>query len=225
MSKTIAFIPARGGSKSIPLKNIKDFCGKPLIYWNLKALQDAKLVDEVYVATDSEKIKNVVVGFGFNKVQVYDRDSQNASDTSSTESVMLEFLEKQNFVVDDIFILVQATSPLTQTSNFENGIRKYKESECDSLLSCVRIKSFFWTETGESFNYNYKKRPRRQDFEGMLMENGAFYINTVDNIKKHKNRLCGRIATYEMPEYTGVDLDEQVDWDVSEVLMKKYILK
>ncbi len=87
----IAFVPLRGGSKSIPLKNIKNFCGKPLAYWNLKALQDSK-VDEIIVATDSDEIKRVVESFSFSKVRIYERDPKNAQDHSSTESVMLEFL-------------------------------------------------------------------------------------------------------------------------------------
>ncbi|MBT4738306.1 MAG: acylneuraminate cytidylyltransferase, partial [Flavobacteriales bacterium] len=81
----IAFVPARGGSKSIPEKNIKYFCGKPLIYWNLHELQKSE-VDEIVVATDSDNIKLVVESFKFSKVKVYDRSSENSQDTSSTES-------------------------------------------------------------------------------------------------------------------------------------------
>ena len=87
----IAFIPARGGSKSIPEKNIKYFCGKPLIYWNLHELQKSE-VDEIVVATDSDNIKLVVESFKFSKVKVYDRNSENSQDTSSTESVMIEYI-------------------------------------------------------------------------------------------------------------------------------------
>ena len=93
----IAFIPARGGSKSIPEKNIKSFCGKPLIYWNLKELQKSE-VDKVIVATDSEKIKSVVNSFGFSKVNVYDRQEENSKDSSSAESVMLEYINSKSLV-------------------------------------------------------------------------------------------------------------------------------
>ena len=113
----IAFIPVRCGSKSIPFKNIKKFCGKPLVYWNLLALQNSKLIDSVYVATDCEEIKSVVSGFSFSKVKVYKRSDKNATDESSTESVMLEFIDKNNFKNNDLFLLVQATSPLTQTED------------------------------------------------------------------------------------------------------------
>ena len=85
----IAFIPVRGGSKSIPLKNIKILNGKPLVYWTLKAACEAECIDKVIVATDSTEIKKTVLNFGFEKAEVYDRKPENATDTASTESVML----------------------------------------------------------------------------------------------------------------------------------------
>jgi N-acylneuraminate cytidylyltransferase len=220
----IAFIPVRCGSKSIPLKNIKPFCGKPLVYWSLKALQDSTNIDLIFVATDCEEIKQVVNAFGFSKVQVYDRQAQNASDKASTESVMLEFISTQNFNQNDTFILVQATSPLTQTKDFDDALKILKKEDANSLLTCVRTKRFFWNSNGTSINYDYKNRPRRQDFDGLLMENGAFYINTVGNIVKDKNRLSGKIAIYEMPEYTAIEIDEEDDWQVAQTLMQKYVL-
>lgn len=220
----IAFIPVRCGSKSIPFKNIKEFCGKPLVYWNLVALQKSINIDTVFVATDCEEIKSIVNDFGFSKVKVYDREPQNANDTASTESVMLEFIGKQKFSDSDLFFLVQATSPLTQTKDFDGALEKLKNENADSLLTCVQTKRFYWNEDGSPINYDYKSRPRRQDFDGMLMENGAFYINSIANIKKEKNRLSGKIAIYEMEEFTSVEIDEEDDWIMKEQLMKKHIL-
>lgn len=220
----IAFIPVRCGSKSIPFKNIKEFCGKPMVYWNLEALQNSTNIDKIFVATDCEEIKSVVNSFGFSKVEVYDRDPQNAVDTASTESVMLEFIGKQNFKANDLFFLVQATSPLTQTKDFDDAIKTLKNQKADSLLSCVRTKRFYWNEDGTPYNYDYKNRPRRQDFDGMLMENGAFYINTIANIKKDQNRLSGKVAIHEMEEFTAVEIDEEDDWLIAEKLMHKHIL-
>ena len=91
----IAFIPARGGSKSIADKNIKFFCGKPLIFWNLSALQQSN-IDEIIVATDSLKIKEIVHSFNFSKVKVYERSAENSQDTSSTEFAMLEYINSTN---------------------------------------------------------------------------------------------------------------------------------
>ena len=221
----IAFIPVRCGSKSIPFKNIKEFCGKPLVYWNLEALQNSINIDKIFVATDCEEIKSVVNSFEFSKVKVYDREAQNAEDTASTESVMLEFINKQNFKHNDLFFLVQATSPLTQTKDFDEAINTLKNQNADSLLTCVRTKRFYWNDDGTPYNYDYKNRPRRQDFDGMMMENGAFYINTIANIKKDQNRLSGKIAIYEMEEFKAIDIDEIDDWIVAEQIMRKYNLK
>lgn len=220
----IAFIPVRGGSKSIPLKNIKPFCGKPLVCWNIEALEDCPFVDEIVVATDSDKIEDVVNSMHCLKATVYRRSSENASDTASTESVMLEYIQHADLKGDTIFMLVQATSPLTQTIHFTEALEKYSKGDFDSMLTCVRNKRFFWSEQGESVNYDYRNRPRRQDFAGMMMENGAFYINTVKNIIESGNRLNGHIGVYEMPEYTATEIDEPDDWYYLEDLMRRHVL-
>ena len=140
----VAFIPVRGGSKSIPLKNIKPFCGKPLVCWNIEALENCSLVDEVVVATDSDRIEEVVRERHYKKTYVYRRSAENASDTASTESVMLEYIGKTNLPENTVFMLVQATSPLTQTEHFEEALQKFFEGEYDSVLTCVRNKRFFY---------------------------------------------------------------------------------
>jgi len=220
----IAFIPARCGSKSIPFKNIKLFCGKPLVYWSLFALQNSKNVDAVYLAADCNEIKQVVNSFNFSKVEVYDRDPNNSTDTATTESVMLEFINSKKFSDEDLFLLVQATSPLMQTTDVDGSISQFKVENCDSLLTCVRTKRFFWNDKNIPINYDYQNRPRRQDFEGLLMENGALYISTVGEIKDCQNRLGGNISIYEMDECTAVELDEDDDWAIAESLMYKNIL-
>ena len=220
----IAFIPVRGGSKSIPLKNIKPFCGKPLVCWNIEALEQCKEVDEIIVATDSDKIEDVVTSRSYRKTKIYRRSAENACDTASTESVMLEYIHYAQLSNDDIFILVQATSPLTETIHFTEALTQYDKGKYDSILTCVRNYRFFWNEDGTSMNYDYKDRPRRQNFSGMLMENGAFYINKVVNILESGNRLSGRIGIYEMPEYTATEIDEPDDWIILENLMRKYVL-
>lgn len=220
----IAFIPVRGGSKSIPLKNIKLFCGKPLVCWNIEALEACDQVDEIIVATDSDKIEETVISQHYRKTKIYRRSAKNACDTASTESVMLEYIQYAYLNNKDIFMLVQATSPLTETVHFDEALTMYKENNYDSILTCVRNYRFFWNENGTSMNYDYMNRPRRQNFSGMLMENGAFYINTVNNIKISGNRLSGNIGIYEMPEYTATEIDEPDDWIILENLMYKHVL-
>ena len=222
--KVLAFVPARCGSQSIKLKNIKLFCGQPLIYWNLLALQEAPSITQIVLATDCDEIQNTARGFGFSKLTVYRRQAANATDTSSTESVMLEYLQKEPQSDETLFMLVQATSPLTITTHFEQALTYMEKQAADSLLTCVRTKRFFWTANGHPVNYDHTHRPRRQDFDGMLMENGAFYITSVASLKAHQNRLSGKVAVYEMPEYTAVEIDEEDDWPVAEAMMKKHVL-
>ena len=222
MAKTVAFIPVRGGSKSIPGKNIRPFCGRPLVYWTARAAQQCPQIDEVIIATDHPEIAATVRTFGFDKLRVYDRQAANAQDNSSTESVLLEYLATGTCNAADTFVLIQATSPLLSAADLTRGLVAFARPGVDSVLSTVRTKRFFWTDGGEPVNYDYRQRPRRQDFDGWQMENGAFYINSVANIQRDNNRLSGRIAVSEMPEYTAVELDEPHDWITAEAQLRRY---
>lgn len=217
-----AFIPVRGGSKSIPLKNIREICGKPLVYWTSQAANNAKCIDKVVIATDSAEIKAVVNSFGLAKVQVYDRNSENAQDSSSTESVMLEYIEQSGLDKNDSFFLIQATSPMLKSEHIDEMYNQFLKEKSNSAFSCVVTKHFFWTNDGKPINYDYRNRPRRQDFEGYLQENGACYINSVENILKDKNRISGKKTLYIMPEYTSYEIDEPDDFLIIEELMKKH---
>lgn len=221
----IALIPVRGGSKSIPLKNIKDFCGKPLVYWVIKAAEECDEIDAIFVATDSEEISNTVESFSFKKTEVIDRGENTATDTASTESVMLEFASLHEF--KDI-ILIQATSPLLRASDLSNGIQKYMSGGYDSLLSVVPQKRFIWQlgndgKEAVSWNYDPAKRPRRQDMDGYYVENGAFYITSRQSLLETKVRLSGRIGIVPMPEETYYEIDEPSDWEIMEQLKAKQL--
>ena len=218
----IAFIPVRGGSKSIPLKNIKILAGHPLVYWTATAANNAKCIDKVVIATDNNEIKTTVEKFNLPKVEIYERKAENAQDSSTTESVMLEYIDAANLHNEDYFFLIQATSPLLKSKHVDEMFTKLITDNADSALTCVRNKRFYWSENGQPLNYDYKNRPRRQDFQGTMMENGACYINSVKNILEYKNRLSGKISIYEMPEYTSVEIDEPDDFLLIEKLMEKH---
>lgn len=225
----VAFIPVRGGSKSIPLKNIKEICGRPLVYWTLKAACECKYIDRVYVATDSEAIKDTVEKFSkkgmleeFEKVEVIGRTTESASDTASTESAMLEFAENYEF---DNIVLIQATSPLLVASDLNKGFETFNIAGTDSVLSVVLQKRFHWGVDNEGnarpTNYDVFKRPRRQEFAGYYVENGAFYITSKKDLITSKNRVSGNIKIVEMKEDTFFEIDEPSDWEIIESLMKK----
>jgi N-acylneuraminate cytidylyltransferase len=222
----IAFIPVRGGSKSIPLKNIKIINGEPLVYWTAKSSNDANCIDKVVIATDSNEIKQTVLSFGFNKLEVFDRNSKNASDTASTESVMLEYINQANLQKSDLFFLIQATSPLLKAEHIDGMHNAFISSDSDSMFSGVREKQFHWIEENDilkPINYDYKNRPRRQEFKGIIAENGACYINSVDNILRDECRLSGKISAYELPSYTSYEIDEPTDWIIIENIMKQIL--
>lgn len=225
----VAFIPVRGGSKSIPLKNIKPISGKPLVYWTVKAACGCKYIDKVYVATDSDKIKDTVNEFKtgieaelFSKAEVIGRSAESASDTASTEYAMLEFASNYDF---DNIVLVQATSPLLQAADLDRGFEAFMTEGTDSVLSVVRQKRFHWGNDEDGYahptNYDVFHRPRRQEFDGYLVENGAFYISSKADLLKYQNRVSGNIKAVEMSEDTFFEIDEPSDWVIIEALMKK----
>lgn len=221
MKRTIAFIPVRGGSKSIPLKNIKILNGRPLVYWTLKAAQDCKEIDDIYISTDSLDIRNTVLGFQMSKVKVIERSSETATDEASTESAMLEFASQNEF---NTIVLIQATSPLLCTEDLEKGLGVYNQPDVDSVLSVVEQKRFIWDEKDGyvyPINYDVYKRPRRQDFNGLLVENGAFYITSKQSLLETKNRVSGKIKAVKMKETSYFEIDEPSDWTIVEELMRK----
>jgi N-acylneuraminate cytidylyltransferase len=128
----VGFLPIRSGSKSIPNKNIKNFCGFPLAYWTIEALNKCKKIDKIIVALDSKEYEATLRKYNFEKVEFYHRKNENAQDKSSTESVMIEFLESENgekYKESDLFVLVQATSPFTQSTDIEKAIEKMKDDQ------------------------------------------------------------------------------------------------
>ncbi|MDB6078416.1 MAG: neuA [Akkermansiaceae bacterium] len=217
---TLAFIPLRGGSKSIPLKNIKPIAGKPLAAWTIEAAAGCPEIDKVIVSTDDAAIAAVANALGNPKIEVIGRSAESASDTASTESAMLEFASTREF---DTIILVQATSPLLTSADLSAGIAELARSGADSLLSVVEQKRFTWTrdEAGIATpqNYDPAARPRRQDFSPYYVENGAFYICRREDLLKTRCRLSGRMGLHVMEEKTYYELDEPSDWKIIEGLL------
>lgn len=219
--RNIAFIPLRGGSKSIPLKNIKNINGRPLVYWVLDAATKCKYIEKVLISTDSKKIKSVVERYESDKVVVVDRDESTARDDSTTESAMLEFARNYDF---ENMVLIQATSPLLEAKYLDEGFEKILSNEFQSILSVVRQKRFIWEKSEEGYyplNYDYKNRPMRQSFDGFLVENGAFYITSRRNLLKSKSRISGNIGVIEMTEDSYFEIDEPSDWIIVENLLKQ----
>jgi N-acylneuraminate cytidylyltransferase len=213
--KYVAFIPLRGGSKSVPRKNVKPIAGKPLCLWAIEAASGATRIDRVYVATDDPEIRRVVEAARLPRVEVVDRDPSTATDTASTESAMLEFCGKVEF---ESIVLIQATSPLLTSEELDAAIGRFEELGADSLVTVVAQKRFIWQVDAEGWgapqNYEPACRPRRQDFDPYYVENGAFYVSRRAGLLATGSRLFGRVAAFPMAEETFTELDEPADWTI-----------
>lgn len=227
IDKFVALIPARGGSKSIPLKNIKPINGRPLIYWSIDAVVNSKSISKVYISTDSKEIENCVLNYdkpSFDKIKIFHRSAETATDTASTETFMLEFAEKVDF---ENVLMVQCTNPLITTKDVDGAIKIFPKF--DSILSTVVQKRFYWnySEDGsiKEIGHSIRQRPRRQDWNGVLAENGSIYLISKENLLKGKCRLFGRIGTYVMSDDSYYEIDEPIDWVIIENIMKHRRLK
>lgn len=217
MGNFVALVPLRGGSKSIPDKNIREIAGKPLCAWVLEAACHSGMFSQVVVSTDSDKIISVVRGLGL-PVEIIRRPDELATDSASTESVMLHAAQVLSF---DVLVTIQATSPLVTSHDLRAACECFSSNGYDSLLSAIRVKRFYWSEDGNALNYDPIQRPRRQDFSGSFMENGAFYMTRRTILENFNCRLGGRIGIYEMDADTGVEIDEAGDWHVVEKILRR----
>jgi N-acylneuraminate cytidylyltransferase len=205
----VSYMPLRGGSKSIPGKNVRLLAGRPLFAWSLGAAVDSGVFDELWVGTDSDQIAAAVVRTFGDRVHVFRRDASTCTDEASTESAQLEFARAVPF---SVLCTIQATSPMTQAEDFRRAREQFDKTGADSLLTATRLKRFFWGDDGRPLNYDPLQRPRRQEFRGTLMENGAFYFTRREVLEGMRCRLGGRITVYEMTPENATELDEPEDW-------------
>jgi YrbI family 3-deoxy-D-manno-octulosonate 8-phosphate phosphatase len=215
--RIVALVPLRGGSKSIPKKNIKPIAGKPLCMHAIEAAAASGIFDKIIISTDSEEIAEVAKNSGLD-VEISMRPPELATDTASTEAVMFYTAENYSF---DVLCTIQVTSPLVTAEDFIGALNQFNAEGLDSMATGVPVKRFFWTEDGKPVNYDPVHRPRRQDFAGWIMENGAFYFTKREILDTHKCRLGGHIGIYSMPEESGVEIDEPQDWEIVEMLLQK----
>lgn len=221
--KTIAIIPARGGSKGVPGKNILPIGGKPLLAWNIQAASQSRFVDEVYVSTDDEQIRFISQQYG---AKVIERPSELAGDYSSSESALLHaltYLYGQG-VHPEILVFMQCTSPLTTADDIDQAVQRLVEEEADSCFTASEFHGFVWCsqDNGTTVGVNHDKafRPRRQDRESQFLENGAIYVMKVGGFMEAKHRFFGKTIMSEMPRRRSVEIDDWVDVDITETLLK-----
>lgn len=223
--KTVALIPARSGSKGLPDKNVKLISGKPLIAWSIERARSSELVDEVYVSTNCPRIASISRSYGAKAPFL--RPQSISMDQSSTESAVqhfCEFLQKQRLVYENI-LLIQCTSPIRAVGRFDDAIDDFNTRKLDSLIPVSKTHRFLWKNFDKPVSdYNFKKRPRRQDITGSdqsYIETGSFYLFKSSKFLEIKNRICGKYGLYLTPEEEAFDIDSALDFAICEALLNE----
>ncbi|WP_124975784.1 acylneuraminate cytidylyltransferase family protein [Aphanothece sacrum] len=211
---TIAIIPARGGSKGVPGKNIRPLAGKPLIAHSILDAQEAQLVDQVYVSTDDPEIAEVSQHY---QAQIIDRPAELANDTASSESALIHAITelKKREINPDLIVFLQCTSPIRTGQQIDQAIQKLETEKADSLVSVSPSHRFLWEEVNgvpRSINYDYRHRLRRQDMNPQYVENGSIYVFKPWVLQQLGNRLGGKISLFAMEEAAAMEIDSLTDF-------------
>jgi CMP-N,N'-diacetyllegionaminic acid synthase len=218
--RSIAIIPARGGSKGIPGKNIIDLCGKPLIAWTIDHAVQTPELDAVYVSSDSDEILSVAKQYGAIPIK---RPSDIAGDTAPSESAIQHALSVIPGPVG-LAVMLQPTSPLRKPDDLSRAIRQFRDHGWDSAFSGAELDDFLiWERDGEgklkSFNYDFRKRGRRQDRKPQYVENGSFYLFKPQIIAAG-NRLGGNIGVSIMEFWQTFEIDTPADLELVRMLFE-----
>jgi len=228
--KVLAIIPARGGSKRLPGKNIKDFMGKPLIAWTIDFVKKLDSIDEIYISTDSEEIIECCKKIGFN---IYEKRPETlATDTSNTVDVVLDVVNQfeKNGKTFDYIALFQPTSPLRDISSWNQAISMITETDCDAVIGVSEVEEHpyhMFNVDGNSsltpwFSDEFLKT-RSQDLPKCYLVNGSLYLVKVSELKRQNTFFPkqAKAVICRFP-YEAVDIDTQYDWVVAEALVKHY---
>ena len=210
----LSIIPARGGSKAIPLKNLATLNSKPLIYYTINASLNSKFITRTIVSTDHEKISEVASSFG---AEIIHRPKELSTDTSSVELTMkhvIEYLEKKENYIPDVVMLLQNTSPLRTSSHIDEALELMISNNFDSVLSGFSSHLFLWKKNNQSMmpvDYDPKNRPNRQEIDEQYFENGALFATKYENFKNTECRISGKIGFYKMPMELSYNIDTEDD--------------
>jgi CMP-N,N'-diacetyllegionaminic acid synthase len=222
-----AIIPARGGSKGIPKKNIIDFCGKPLLAWTILQLKLVNSLADIWVSSDDEDILDIAERYGARKIL---RPKEISGDNATSESAWshsVSYIEDRVDNSVDYVLGPQVTSPLREPKDFLEAIAKIQSSEADSLLSVVRIEDhFIWEGHSKGgyrpTNYDHRKRKLRQQIDSRFLENGSFYLFTPELLRQTRSRLGGEIEIYVMDKYKVFQIDNNDDIRLCSTIMRAY---
>ena len=219
----LAIIPARGGSKGIPRKNLRVVGGKPLIQRTIEAAQRSLRVHRIVVSTDDQDIASIARSCG---VEVVMRPVELSNDTASSESVLLhvlEHLQQIEHALPQYIVFLQCTSPLTRPEDIDGAVDLLLANEADNVFSASLFHHFLWRrdENEEAMPVNHEKsiRLRRQDRSPEFIETGALYVMNTEGFLKAGHRFFGKTMLYEIPRERSIEIDEPMDLDIVAILL------
>lgn len=215
----LAVIPARGGSKGLPRKNVRLLCGKPLIAWTIEAARRAATVSRVVVSTDDPEIAAVSRAWG---AEVVLRPSELSGDRAPSEAALLHVLEQLD-VTEDVLAFLQCTSPLTLPEDIDGTVRTLAEG-FDSAFTATRRSKFAWQRTADGavpVGHQKNFRPMRQQLRDQFEEVGAVYAVRIGAFVRSRHRFAGKTALYEIPAERSIEIDDELDFLMAETLLRR----
>ncbi len=225
--KNIAIITARGGSKRIPKKNIKEFCGKPIIAYSIEAALSSGIFDEVMVSTDSQEIADIAIQYGA-KVPFL-RSEATSNDFATTRDVLVEVIEeyKKRDMSFNFMCCIYPTAPFVTAEKLKNAVEKMEGSDADWLMPIVAYsfppqRAMVIRDGNLEYQYPENKSKRSQDLEPIYHDCGQFYVYRVD-VFTGKKEGTGKLIPLEMPEEETQDIDNMSDWLIAELKYQKFI--
>jgi CMP-N-acetylneuraminic acid synthetase len=227
LQKVLAVIPARGGSKGIPQKNLKPILNKPLIAYTIESALNSKSVNRVIVSTDDEEIGSVSRKLG---AEVIWRPTEISGDHAASEDSLLQVLEQLEIsegYQPDLLVFLQCTSPLTSPEDINGTIKVLLDEDADSALAVSPFHYFLWEQGHDGnavgINHDKSKRLLRQQRKAQFIESGSVYVMRVEGFRNARHRFFGKTAMYNMPNERCLEIDDPVDLDLAEFFMEKKI--
>lgn len=220
--KTTAIIPARGGSKRVPNKNIKNFAGLPLIIWTISEVIKSETINDYCVSTDSDIIINLLKKY---KVNFIKRSKENSQDTSTTEDLLLEF--KKNYKNQtDILAYIQCTNPFDGHEVYDSVVKKLINNieTHSSCFASSKFKGWLWKDENNSIGINHNKeiRERSQDINwDSFIERGSIVALKLQEFNASNNRFLGKTCMFEVTNKPFIDIDSPLDFEIAEAIFSK----
>lgn len=225
-TKSLAIIPARGGSKRIPHKNIKLFCGKPIISYSIEAARQSRLFDEIMVSTEDDEIANIAVQYGASVPFL--RSTESSCDHATTVDAVIEVLGQYSNIgkVYTHVCCIYPTAPFVTAEKLNKAFCLLSDSQMDALIPVVPfsyppLRGLVVDGNNLRMKWPENEFVRSQDLEAMYHDCGQFYFVRTDAVLREKTLFCQKTIPMYLTEMEAQDIDNEVDWDLAE---QKYIL-